>query len=78
MKLVAMLGALAALVAAPVAAQDSSVALLAAARAHFAARNLDSAAAIFRRVAEALQAWVMLGVVDFYRSGGGAKAPPRL
>lgn len=82
MKLVVMVGALAALVAAPAAAQDSSVALLAAARAHLAARNLDSAAAIFRRVAEApqpsaadrIQAWVMLGIVDFYRTGDSAAA----
>jgi hypothetical protein len=82
MKLVIMAGAFAALVAAPAGAQDSSVALLAVARAHLAAHHLDSAAVIFRRVAEApaqpgpdrIQAWVMLGVVDFYRSGDSAAA----
>jgi len=82
MKLVVMVGALAALVAAPASAQDSSVTLLAVARAHLAAHRLDSAAALFRRVAEAqeqsvpgrIQAWVMLGVVDFYRMGDSATA----
>jgi hypothetical protein len=82
MKLVVTVGALAALVAAPASAQDSAVAPMALARAHLAAHNLDSAAAIFRRVAEApgqsvpdrIQAWVMLGVVDFYRSGDSAAA----
>ena len=82
MKLAVIVGALAVLVAAPAPAQDSSVQLLAAARAHLAAHHLDSAAAMFRRVAEApeqtqtdrIQAWVMLGVVDFYRSGDSAAA----
>ncbi len=81
MKLAVIVGALAACVAAPAQAQDASVEL-AAARAHLAAHNLDSAAAVFRRVAEApertqtdrIQAWVMLGVVDFYRSGDSATA----
>jgi hypothetical protein len=83
-----ILGVLASLlVAAPVAAQDpapgeSSEQLLAAARAHLAATQLDSAAALLRRVAEAparavadrIQAWVLLGVVDLYRSGDSAAA----
>jgi hypothetical protein len=75
------------LVAAPATAQDpapgeSSEQLLAAARAQIAATHLDSAAALLRRVAEAparavadrVQAWVLLGVVDFYRSGDSAAA----
>ncbi len=82
MKTVILLGALAALGAAAASAQDSSVELLATARAHLAAHKLDSAAVIFRRVAEApepnvtdrIQAWVMLGVVDYYRSGDSAAA----
>ena len=81
MKLVVMVAAVGALVTAPASAQEP-VALLAAARAHLAAHNLDSAATIFRRVAEApaasqadrLQAWVMLGIVDFYRTGDSATA----
>lgn len=81
MKLAIIVGALAVFVAAPAPAQDASLEL-AAARAHLAAHNLDSAAAAFRRVAEApertqtdrIQAWVMLGVVDFYRSGDSATA----
>jgi hypothetical protein len=70
------------LATAPARAQDSSTVLLAAARAHLAARHMDSAAALYRRVAEApgwpandrVQAWVMLGVVDYYRSGDSATA----
>src|SRR6266540_2604206 len=82
MKRVVLVAGLVALIAAPAAAQDSSPELLAVARAHLAAHHLDSAAAAFRRVAEAsersasdrIQAWVMLGVVDFYRTGDSAAA----
>jgi len=82
MKRTILLGALVTLATAPALAQDSSTVLLAAARAHLAARRMDSAAMIYRRVAEApgwpandrVQAWVMLGVVDYYRSGDSATA----
>lgn len=82
MKRTIMLGALAVLAAGPARAQDSSTAFLAAARAHLAARRMDSAAVLYRRVAEApgwpandrVQAWVMLGVVDYYRLGDSATA----
>ena len=88
MRDVIILGVLAGtLVAAPGAAQDSAPAapseqLLAAARAQLAASQLDSAAVLLHRVAEApartvadrIQAWVLLGVVDFYRSGDSAAA----
>ncbi len=82
MKRLVMLAALLALAAAPAPAQDASADLMAAARGHLAARRLDSAAVLFRQVAEAparaiaerVQAWVLLGVVDFYRSGDSATA----
>src|SRR5258705_13555565 len=82
MKRVVIVAGLVALIAAPAAAQDSSPELLAAARAPLAAHHLDSAAVAFRRVAEApersasdrIQAWGMLGVVDFYRTGDSATA----
>jgi hypothetical protein len=88
MRYVIILGVLAGLLmAVPAAAQDpasgeSSEQLLAAARAQLAATRLDSAAALLRRVAQAparavadrIQAWVLLGVVDFYRSGDSAAA----
>ena len=82
MKRTSLLGALVVLATASAGAQDSSTVLLAAARAHLAARHMDSAAVIYRRVAEApgwpandrVQAWVMLGVVDYYRSGDSATA----
>jgi len=82
MKRTILLGALVVLATAPAGAQDSSTVLLSAARAHLAARHMDSAAVIYRRVAEApgwpandrVQAWVMLGVVDYYRSGDSATA----
>jgi hypothetical protein len=56
--------------------------LLAAARGQINAHNLDSAAVLLRRVtgasarpvSERVQAWVILGVVDFYRSGDSAAA----
>ncbi len=73
--------------AAPAAAQaapghDTSAQLLTAARGQLAARNLDSAAALLRRVAEApartvperVEAWVLLGVVGFYQQGDFAAA----
>ncbi len=82
MKRTIMLGALAALATASARAQDSSTVLLGAARAHLTARRMDSAAVLYRRVAEApgwrandrVQAWVMLGVVDYYRLGDSATA----
>jgi hypothetical protein len=67
----------------PVQSGDTTAAdPLAPAREQVAARNLDSAAALIRRVAEApsqsvatrIEAWVLLGVVDFYRSGDSATA----
>jgi hypothetical protein len=67
----------------PVQSGDTTAAdPLAPAREQVAARNLDSAAALIRRVAEApsqsvatrVEAWVLLGVVDFYRSGDSATA----
>jgi hypothetical protein len=82
MKRTIMLGALAVLATGSAQAQDSSTVLLAAARAHLTARRMDSAAVLYRRVAEApgwpandrVQAWVMLGVVDYYRLGDSATA----
>ena len=82
MKRTIMLGALAVLATASARAQDSSTVLLGAARAHLTARRMDSAAVLYRRVAEApgwpandrVQAWVMLGVVDYYRMGDSATA----
>ena len=64
------------------AVTDSAGELLAAAVQHMNARRQDSAAILLRRVAEASHwqvgdralAWVMLGVVDFYRSGDSAAA----
>jgi hypothetical protein len=61
-------------------AQETSAQLLDAGRAQLAARNLDSARTLLRRVAEApdratpdrVQAWVLLGVVGFYASGDSA------
>jgi hypothetical protein len=67
----------------PVQSSDTTSAdLLAPAREQVAARNLDSAAVLIRRVAEdpsqsaatRVRAWVLLGVVDFYRSGDSATA----
>jgi len=82
MKRTIMLGALAVLATASARAQDSATVLLGAARAHLTARRMDSAAVLYRRVAEApgwpandrVQAWVMLGVVDYYRLGDSATA----
>jgi len=82
MKRTIMLGAWAVLATASARAQDSSTVLLGAARAHLTARRMDSAAVLYRRVAEApgwpandrVQAWVMLGVVDYYRLGDSATA----
>ena len=82
MKRTIVLSALAVLATATARAQDSSTTLLTAARAHLTARRMDSAAVIYRRVAEApgwpandrVQAWVMLGVVDYYRIGDSATA----
>lgn len=56
--------------------------LLQAASAQIAAHNLDSAATLLRRVAEApahtaadrVKAWVLLGVVGFYTTGDSAAA----
>lgn len=56
--------------------------LLEAARAQLGIRNLDSAAVLLRLVGEAperavsdrVQAWVLLGIVDFYRAGEPAAA----
>ncbi len=81
MKFMTIVGALAVLVSVPAPAQEVAD-QMAAARAHLAAHNLDSAATIFRRVAEAsaasktdrIQAWVMLGIVDYYRTGDSATA----
>jgi len=64
------------------AGTETSEDLLAAARAQLTARHLDRAAVLFRRVAEApvwrvpnrVQAWVLLGVTDYYRSGDSAAA----
>lgn len=82
MKRAIVLGTLVVLATASARAQDSSTALLTAARAHLVARRMDSAAVLYRRVAEApgwpandrVQAWVMLGVVDYYRFGDSATA----
>jgi hypothetical protein len=92
MKLVLVVAVLTALAAAQTAApaqgtpvrsgDTTSADALAPAREQVAARNLDSAAVLIRRVAEAasraaatrVKAWVLLGVVDFYRSGDSATA----
>ena len=92
MKLVLVVAVLTALTTAPTAAPAQATSVptgdttsadpLAPAREQVAAHNLDSAAALIRRVAEApsqgaatrVRAWVLLGVVDFYRSGDSATA----
>jgi hypothetical protein len=92
MKRVLVMAVLTALAAAPIAAAAQATPVrsgdttaldpLALAREQIAARNLDSAAALIRRVAEApsqgtsarLEAWVLLGVVEFYRAGDSATA----
>jgi TonB family protein len=64
------------------ASGERSEDVLAAGRAQLAARHLDSAAALFHRVADAparrgtnrVEAWVLLGVTDYYRSGDSAAA----
>ncbi len=66
----------------PPAPPDSSAQLIALALSHIKAQNLDSAAGLLQRVAAAaarpvpvrVQAWVLLGVVEFYRSGDSAAA----
>ncbi len=69
--------------AAPAAAQQPAPAdVLAEAREQIAAHKLDSAATLLRRLAEAatqpvpdrVQAWVLLAIVGFYRSGDSAAA----
>lgn len=92
MKRVLVVAVLTALTTAPTAAPAQATSVptgdttsadpLAPAREQVAARNLDSAAALIRRVAEAptqsvatrVEAWVLLGLVDFYRSGDSATA----
>lgn len=67
---------------APAPAPDSSAQLIAVALSQIKAQKLDSAAGLLQRVAEAaarpvpvrVQAWVLLGVVEFYRSGDSAAA----
>jgi hypothetical protein len=66
----------------PTPAPDSSAQLMAVALSHIKSQNLDSAAGLLQRVATAasrpvpvrVQAWVLLGVVEFYRSGDSAAA----
>jgi len=61
---------------------ETSDDLLTAGRAQLTARHLDSAAVLFHRVAEAparrlsnrVEAWVLLGVADYYRKGDSAAA----
>jgi len=63
-------------------AEPPSQELLLAAVNHINAQQLDSAAILLRRVGEApsrlvsdrLKAWILLGVVDYYRSGDSASA----
>lgn|SRR5574341_282846 len=66
----------------PTPAPDSSAQLMAVALSHIKSQNLDSAAGLLQRLATAasrpvpvrVQAWVLLGVVEFYRSGDSAAA----
>jgi hypothetical protein len=69
-------------VAAPITDEQRTAQLLSGAVQQINAHNLDSAAVLLRQVAESaalssasrVQAWVLLGVVDFYRSGDSAAA----